>query len=223
MTVVSTQKPTFIIIEDHESSLLGTKAVLNAEFPSAEILTAQYSEKAQEIIRSCEPHLVIADLVLPESLYDEAKASTGRRLISLLMADYPNLNIVVQSAQPETLIRLKSTYELHQGSFVVIGKKQTMQEFLTLVRSALNVSGFFHTPSEMRRRIEVREEWSTALHLAYEEGLQDSAIAKRMNVSERTVQNYFQKLRDTLDVYLEEGQSIREQLAIKSRSLGLID
>lgn len=223
MTVVNTQKPIFVIIEDHESSLFGTKAVLNAEFPSAEIITAQNSERAREIIYSCEPRLVISDLVLPESLYDEAKASTGRKLIDLLMTDYPKLNIVVQSAQPESLIRLKGKYELHQGSFVIVGKKQTMQEFLILVRSALNVHGFFHTPSEMRRRIEVREEWSLALHLAYEEGLQDSAIAKRMNVSERTVQNYFQKLRDALDVYLEEGQSIREQLAIKARASGLID
>jgi DNA-binding NarL/FixJ family response regulator len=61
------------------------------------------------------------------------------------------------------------------------------------------------------------------LKLAFQKGLQDKAIADRMNVSERSVRHYWTKIQDALQVYPDEGTNIRIQTEIRAREEGLID
>ena len=61
------------------------------------------------------------------------------------------------------------------------------------------------------------------LQFAFQESLQDTAIAKRMNVSERTVQYYWRKIRDVLEVYPEKEKNLRIQTEVKAREEGVID
>jgi DNA-binding NarL/FixJ family response regulator len=61
------------------------------------------------------------------------------------------------------------------------------------------------------------------LTLAFNEGLQDKAIAERMCVSERMVRHYWSKLQDALHVYPEDGKNIRIQTEMQAREEGLID
>jgi DNA-binding NarL/FixJ family response regulator len=65
------------------------------------------------------------------------------------------------------------------------------------------------------------------LRLAFEEGLQDKAIAQRMCVAERTVRHYWTKIQDVLGIYPEdskqEGKNIRIETEIRARQAGLID
>ena len=71
--------------------------------------------------------------------------------------------------------------------------------------------------------LEVKIEWLKVLNLAFEEGLQDKAIAENMCISERMVRHYWSKLQDVLNVYPEEGKNIRIKTEIKARAEGLID
>ncbi len=61
------------------------------------------------------------------------------------------------------------------------------------------------------------------LQFAFQDSLQDIAIAKRMNVSERTVQYYWKKIRDVLEVYPEKDKNLRIQTEVRAREAGLID
>jgi DNA-binding NarL/FixJ family response regulator len=44
-----------------------------------------------------------------------------------------------------------------------------------------------------------------------------------MNVSERTVQYYWTKIRDVLEVYPEDDKNLRIQTEVRAREEGLID
>ena len=65
--------------------------------------------------------------------------------------------------------------------------------------------------------------WMQMLQFAFQESLQDTAIAKRMNVSERTVQYYWTKIRDVLEVYPDDDKNLRIQTEVRAREEGLID
>jgi DNA-binding NarL/FixJ family response regulator len=94
-----------------------------------------------------------------------------------------------------------------------------------LNRVDLALRGLSHTKDikAVQTGLEVKPEWLTVLSLAFEEGLQDKAIAQRMYVSERMVRHYWTKVQDVLGLYPEEGKNIRIQTEMKAREEGLID
>ena len=103
------------------------------------------------------------------------------------MQQYPILNFVVQSGHVKALVRLKPYIDAHQGGFTIVDKSLPLQEMLTKVDWALQ--GIIYTPRDMRTGIELKPEWLQVLKLAFQEGLQDKAIAEQINVSERTVRH----------------------------------
>jgi DNA-binding NarL/FixJ family response regulator len=75
----------------------------------------------------------------------------------------------------------------------------------------------------MQKGGEFKPQWLDLLVLAFDEGLQDKEIAKRMCIAERTVRHYWTKIQDALEVYPEPGKNIRIQTELKAREEGLID
>lgn len=214
-------KQVFVVIDDHESVLGGTVAVLQHSYPDTEILTAANSLRAQELIRSVSPELVMTDLSIPEQLDGTAQPQVGLELLRYLMETYPELNIAVQSAHSKVLVRLKPAIDMHKAGFVVIDKSLGLKDMLKRVDWALQ--GLLYTPREIRAGLEVKPEWLEVLQLAFEESLQDKAIAQKMCVSERTVRHYWTKVQDALEVYPEEGKNIRICTEMQARAQGLID
>jgi len=212
---------TFVAVDDHESVLSGTVAALQAEYPDAKIITANAAKAARDQIASVNPDAVVMDLSIPETPKDTAQTDTGIQLLRALMQEYPRLNIVVQSAHVRSLVRLKPLIDTHEGGFTIADKSLSLKEMLTKVDWALQ--GLIYTPREMRTGVEVKPEWLQVLILAFQEGLQDKAIAERMNVSERSVRHYWTKVQDALDVYPDVGKNIRIQTEIRAREEGLID
>lgn len=212
---------TFVVVDDHESVLGGTVAVLQKEYLDAQILTASTAEAAKERVNAATPDVVVMDLSIPATPNDTAQTETGIQLLRTLMQQYPTLNIVVQSAHVRSLVRLKPLIDTHEGGFTIADKSLPLKEMLTKVDWALQ--GLIYTPREMRTGLEIKPEWLNVLILAFQEGLQDKAIAERINVSERTVRHYWTKVQDALDVYPDEGKNIRIQTEIRAREEGLID
>ncbi len=120
------------------------------------------------------------------------------------MRQYPNLNIVIQTATPRTLVRLKAAISNHEGGFTVADKSLPMSEMLTKVDWSLK--GLQNTPREICSGLELKPEWLEVLQLACKEGLQYLPIAKKMNIGERTVRHYWTKIYDVLGVYPDEGK-----------------
>jgi len=219
MSVETQQK--ILVIDDHESVLHGTVSVLQREYPDAEILTAQTADSAVKLIEQSRPNLVVVDLSIPEASGALARTETGIQLLRMLLRRYPNLNIVVQSAHTQSLVRLKPAINTHEGGFTIADKSLSVREMLTKVEWSFQ--GLVYTPREMRTGLELKLEWLEVLRLAFQEGLQDKAIAEKMNMSERTVRHYWTQVQDALGVYPDIGKNIRIQTEMKARELGLID
>ncbi|AFZ23955.1 response regulator containing a CheY-like receiver domain and an HTH DNA-binding domain [Cylindrospermum stagnale PCC 7417] len=212
-----------LVIDDHESVLGGTVDVLQRHYPGAEFFTAINANKALTQLTTSQPDLVVMDLSIPEKSKVTARPDIGVQLLRILMKDYPNLNIVVQSAHIRTLVRVRPDIDIHKGGFTVVDKSLSTEEMLTRVDWALQ--GLTHTKDikGIHCGLEVKPEWLRVLTLAFEEGLQDKTIAERMRISERMVRHYWSKLQDALNVYPEEGKNIRIQTEIRARTEGLID
>ncbi|BAY49446.1 response regulator receiver domain protein [Scytonema sp. HK-05] len=212
-----------LVIDDHESVLGGTIDVLRKQYPDAELITALTAKNALNQVMNSQPDLVVMDLSIPENTGMMARPDTGVQLLRTLMKDYPNLNIVVQSAHVRTIVRIRPDIDAHKGGFTVADKSLSSQEMLTRVDWALQ--GLTHTKDikGIHSGLEVKPEWLRVLSLAFEEGLQDKAIAERMCVSERMVRHYWSKLQDALNVYPDDGKNIRIQTEMIAREEGLID
>jgi DNA-binding NarL/FixJ family response regulator len=211
----------FLVIDDHESVLQSTVTTLQKKYPQAEIFQVQTSQEALSLFRAKKPELVIVDLQIPEKKGEKDRVNIGIELLKELMSNNSTLNIVVQSAEPRPLIRLKPMIINHEGGFTVVDKSSSMEEMLTRVDWSLR--GANYTPAEIRCGLEIKKEWLQVLKLAFNEGLTDEAIAKEMSIAERTVGNYWAKIRDALSAYPEEGKNLKIQTEKRAREEGLID
>lgn len=213
-----------LVIDDHELILGGTLEVLHKHYPNAEIFTAQTVESVLKQVKSSQLDLIVMDLSIPEKPGITAQTDTGIQLLKQLMKNYPNLNLMVQSSYLKALVRIKPEIDAHQGGLTLADKGLSTKEMLNRVSWALQ--GVTHT-KDLKTGLEVKPEWLEVLRLAFEEGLQDRAIAERLNVSERTVRHYWTKVQDVLSVYPEdskkEGKNIRIQTEIRAREEGFID
>lgn len=210
-----------LVVDDHESVLYATVNVLKQQYPEAKIVEAQTIKSALEQLENVNFDLIIVDLAMPETIGGTAQTNNGIQLLKILMRQYPNLNIVIQTATPRALVRLKAAISNHEGGFTVADKSLPMSEMLTKVDWSLK--GLQNTPREIRSGLELKPEWLEVLQLACKEGLQDLPIAKKMNIGERTVRHYWTKIYDVLGVYPDEGKNLRIQSEIRAREEGLID
>lgn len=212
---------TILVVDDHESVLDGTILALKQQYPEAKILKASTAQEAIAKIHSFGLDLILMDLSLPEESGEVAKSDVGIQMLKTILQEYPKLNIVVQSANVRSLVRLRPYIYEHEAGFTVADKGASLQDMLTRVEWSMQ--GLIYTPKDMRTGLELKEEWLILLELAFDEGLQDKEIAKRMNVAERTVRHYWSKIQDALEVYPETGKNIRIQTEILAREEGLID
>lgn len=212
-----------LVIDDHELVISGTIDILQKHYSHAEIITAQTAQDAEKQIENFSPDVIVMDLSIPEQTGEVARTDVGLQLLKKILKKYPEINLVVQSAHARTLVRIKQEIDSHKGGFTVADKSLSRQEMLTRVNWALQ--GLTHTKDikSIQRGFEFKPEWLKVLELAFQEGLQDKAIADRLNVSERMVRHYWNKVQDALNVYPEEGKNIRIQTEMRAREEGLID
>ena len=209
-----------LIVDDHRLLLNGTIELVRDRNPDAQIDAAQTVQAALGQVKQCLPDLVIADLSIPETTETTASVDCGLNLLRQLMADYPDLNLMVQSSTVKALIRLMPEIDRHQGGFTIVDKSLPVEVFLT--RMEWSLQGLTHT-KDLQTSLEVKPEWLEVLRLAFEEGLQDKAIARTMYKSERMVRHYWSKIQDVLEIYPEAGKNIRALTQIRAREKGLID
>ncbi|MBD2451774.1 response regulator transcription factor [Nostoc sp. FACHB-152] len=211
----------FLVIDDHEAILQGTIPALQEKYPQAEILAAQDAQTAYQQFEHYHPDLLIVDLCLPEKPQAPAQIEVGIQLIRTLMSSPLAPSLVVLSTNIKPLVRLKPIINAYEGGFAAMDKSLPIREMLKFIDLALR--GSIYLSSELRSRPEFDRKWIEVLKLKYEEGLTDKAIAQRMNLSDRTVRNYWIRLQDALGIYDEPGKELRIQIEIAARKIGLIN
>ncbi len=215
-----TNKLTILVVDDHHLIRGGTLATIQEHYTDGIMLSAQTSREALSLVSMSAPDVAIVDLSLPERPGMTANVETGIALLKQLMQQYPTLNLMVQSSYVKALVRLKHEIDNHQGGFTVADKSLSAEEMLHRLEWA--IEGITHT-KELNTDLEIKPEWFEVLQLAFVEGLQDKAIARKMYKSERMIRHYWTKIQDVLQVYPEEGQNIRALTQIQAREKGLID
>jgi DNA-binding NarL/FixJ family response regulator len=218
---------TIFLIDGHEICLSGVLRLLHSQYPNAKIITANAAENVVNQISLLEPDLVIMDIFLPEKQGVMARISTGMQLLRDLLNNYPKLNIVVQSEHVKKLVRLKSAIDTHKGGFTVADKSLSSKEMLMRVSWAMQGLTHIKDIQSIYSELEIKPECLRLLNLAFQEGLQDKAIAENIRVSERMVRHYWDKLQEALGIDCHElknqGKNIRIITQIRAREAGLID
>lgn len=217
----STDTINLLVVDDHEAILSGTVSALKQAYPKANIRTAATAKAVNEDLARGLPNVLVMDLSIPTAPGEPSQTEVGINLLRTLLETQTELNIVVQSAHVKSLVRLKPSITDYQGGFTIADKNLPLKDMLEKVEWALK--GLIYTPRDMRTRLEIKPEWMKMLQLAFGQGLQDKAIAEQINVSERTVRHYWNKVQDALSVYPEPGKNIRIQTEIRAREEGLID
>lgn len=170
-------KQRILVVDDHQLILGGSLNILKQEYPDAEILKAETAQDALDVLAGCQLDLVVIDLSIPEKSGAIAQIDTGIQLLKTLMKKCPTLNLVVQSSYIKALVRIKREIDDHEGGFVIANKGLSEKEILNRVNLALQ--GITHT-KDIKTALEFKPEWLEVLKLAFEEGLQDKAIADRI-------------------------------------------
>ncbi|MEM6401930.1 MAG: DNA-binding response regulator [Cyanobacteria bacterium P01_D01_bin.116] len=219
--------PKILLIDSYEIFLSGTIKILRSYYPNAKIYAATTVESALHQIAIIKPELVITDICIAQNIGEATKINNGMQLLKDLLTNNPQINILVQSSYINTLVRIKSAMDNHPSGFVVADKSLSSQETLNRVKWALQ--GETHTKDikAINSGLELKPEWLRLLNLAFEEGLQDKAIAAHICVSERMVRHYWYKLQEVLNMNIEElkhqGKNLRVVTHIRAREEGLID
>ena len=214
------QQPKILIVDDHRLLLNGTISLVSERFGDAQIFSARTAQEALTEVAEHSPDLAIADLSIPQESGTTAQIEHGLGLLKQLMQDYPRLNLMVQSSNIKALVRLIPEIDSHQGGFTIADKSETVETFLTRMEWA--IQGITHT-KDLQSDLEVKPEWLEVLRLAFEEGLQDKAIAQSMYKSERMIRHYWSKIQDALGIYPEQGKNVRALTQIRAREKGLLD
>ncbi|MBI4782137.1 MAG: response regulator transcription factor [Oscillatoriophycideae cyanobacterium NC_groundwater_1537_Pr4_S-0.65um_50_18] len=211
----------FLVVDDHEAILEGTIPALRAKYPTVEILTAKDRQSAEQQVALHRPDLAIIDLSLPEMPYAVPNTEVGIQLLEALMHTHPAPNLMVLSTNIKPIVRLKPAINAYEGGFAAIDKSLPIREMLKYVDLVLR--GSIHLPSEVRSRPEFDRRWLEVLKLKFQEGLSERAIAERMQISDRTVRNYWIRIQDALNVYDHPHKDLRVQIEIAARKAGLIN
>ncbi|MBV6624730.1 MAG: response regulator transcription factor [Rivularia sp. (in: Bacteria)] len=223
----TTVSPTILLIDSYEIFLNATLEILSSFYPDAQIYTATTVEKALHQIAIVKPDLVITDIYVARDIGETIKINSGIQLIKELLKKCPDSNILVQSTFINSLVRIKAEIDRHPSGFVVADKCLSIQETLNRVKWTLH--GWTHTKDikAINAGLELKPEWLRLLNLAFEEGLQDKAIAAHICVSERMVRHYWFKLQEVLNINVDElkhqGKNLRVITHIRAREEGLID
>jgi DNA-binding NarL/FixJ family response regulator len=216
-----------LLVDSYDICLTGTIELLKTRYPNGKIISARTANEALNKISNLQPDLIIMDILLPERLGVTAQTHTGIELLQQVMPKYPTLNILVHSASIKRLGEIKSLITAHKGGFTIADKSLDSQKMLLRVDGALKRFTHIKEITDIYAQLNNKPEVLKLLSLAFNEGLQDKAIAAQICVSERMVRHYWDKLHAALDIDGEElknqGKNIRIITKIRARAAGLID
>ena len=217
----------FFVADSHKLYLNETVKILRSRYPQAEIIASTNAIDFLLQLSKYKPDLVVMDISIAEKPGEIPSVNTGMQLLKKIMLNYPQLNIVVQSAHIKKLVRIKPEIDARIGGFTVADKNLSTAEFLQRIDWSLQGLTHIKDIPHINSASQVKPEWLRLLDLAFGEGLQDRIIARHICVSERMVRHYWERVQDALGLDCDElknqGKNLRIVTQIRAREVGLID
>jgi DNA-binding NarL/FixJ family response regulator len=187
----------FLILEDHPEVAQNNEFFLQKLYPDAMFTLAETHAVALEHLQLETYDLAIIDLLFGTPS-GEQSARASLELLETIFQEYPLQNILIYTGEYSYLKPLTQAIGRHQGGFVVVSKLERRKAFLEGTSHAL--AGKLEIPRELRFDIELNERETQVITLLCQESLTDKAIACRLNLSLKTVQNCIQRLKIKLDI-----------------------
>ncbi len=210
----------FLIVEDHPEVAENNCKFLQHLDSSAICILAENPEQAKERLKLEIPDLIVVDLQYG-TITGINSAKPGLDLLAYLFQEYPNLNILVYTSDPSLLKSSLKLINEHHGGFVVVNKIERRKSFINGAKISLN--GEFKIPMELREELILSERELEILELLCHDSLTDKAIAEKMCLSLKTIQNSVQKIKFKLNVENSEEKSSRVALCMEVLKRKLIN
>lgn len=191
-----------IIIDDHPIVRKGFAQLINREKDLAVVGEAEDHHSARELIEKTKPDLALVDLTLKES--------DGLELIKDITVLYPELKTLVISLHDE---RVYAERALRAGAKGYIMKSEATENVMTAIRQVLKGSIFLS--SDMQERIlqqyadkgtnnksvvDILSDREFEVFQLIGEGLETRLIARRLNLSIKTIETYKSHIKSKLNL-----------------------
>lgn len=216
------EKPLFLILEDHPEIAQYNCDWLQTIAPNAECIQVFDPVEASQKLKFCSPDLAVVDLLFGK-ISGLQSARPGLDFLINVFSLYPDLNILIYSSDPGTLISLKEKINNHKGGFVVANKFERRPVFVEKAQSALR--GELGVPRELSRGIVLSERELDVLSLMCNECLKDKVIAERLDYSKRTIQICIRNIRSKLGIDFSENDELensRIAICMRARDRGFL-
>jgi DNA-binding NarL/FixJ family response regulator len=195
----------FLVIEDHPEVAQNNCFFLKQIDPHAFCTIAATHPEALDRL-NLEPFaLAVVDLLVG-TLSGEQSAQNALIFLQKVLEQYPDLNILIYTSEYSYLKPLSHRIGSHNGGFAVVSKLERRKAFLEGAKQALD--GKLALPRDLRHEIKLTVRELEVLSLLCQQTLTDKAIAEKMNLSLKTVQNAVQRLKVKLNIdYLDENNT----------------
>jgi DNA-binding NarL/FixJ family response regulator len=201
----------FLVVEDHPEVAQNNCDFLRRFDPSAVCVIANTPQEALQHLQIETPDLIVLDLQFGTNSGSQS-AKSSLKLLELIFDAYPSLNILIYSSEPSWLIKVVKSINHHYGGFVVVNKMQRRKAFLEGVERVLN--GELKLPRELRQELDLNNTELEIFKFLCHEYLTDQAIALRLHISLRAVQNHIQHLKVKLGIDEVEQKDINSRIAL---------
>ncbi|MEM9090121.1 MAG: hypothetical protein AAGC93_15385 [Cyanobacteria bacterium P01_F01_bin.53] len=219
-----------------DPSLAATFQSLQSYYSKAEVIAIETANCLEQAIDDYESsvlkrHLPDLILVVLGSVCSETDEKIQQLLIRLMHSPSmpkhlpnpvtPNLgtpNIVLLAHDLSPLRQIICAINAYEGGFVALRYPCQLAEVVEHV--PLAQAGLVHFPEEMTHEFD--RTWLEVLKLKFQEGLSDSAIARRLDVSDRAIRHYWRRIQQALNVSDDPDKDQHIQIEQAAREAELI-
>lgn len=190
-------------------------SIVNRVYPQAEIITAKDYTAFNSI--ELQPQSVYVE---PESELNSDSLCIDLKLVERLLASHWHPSILVLCKDPNLLICLQAAIKNYRGGFAAIEKSLAMSDLACYID--LVQWGAVYLPQVLKPYPEFQVRWLKLLYLRYQKGFNDRAIAAKLEVSDRTIRNYWTQIQEALDIKNDPNRDTKVLIGIEARKIGLI-
>lgn len=221
----------FLVVEDQPELAERNCIFLNKVEANAHCVIAENPDQARERLKLEKPDLIVVDLMFKD-ISGKHSGESGLNLLRHLFVEYPQLNILVYTTDPNLLQPIIKEAQSHNGSFVVADKTKRRKDFTDKVAILLNHQGIKLIPSDLTKEldsIKLTSEELQILGFICQDCLTNKLIVEKSKYSDKamslkTVNNRTQSIRKKLRIFEDRNEcDLRLLMCNKAREKGLID
>lgn len=213
----------FLIVEDVDLHAKTVIDSLREKYERPVISEARTAAEARAKLKadSSNLDLIILDLQIPFSEGEPANSDAGKELLKEILKHHGNINIIIRSAYIRKVRSLKNELEDHPGG-VGIAEKGIPRENLKEIIEGVSLK----FKSLKLIKIKVNHQLSTRqldiLKLMDEKCLSTAAIAKELNLCDRTIRDSIKDMQQKLGINTDKSKNMDLLLLRKAKEKDLI-